>query len=59
MVYLEPLLFALVQEGVLAHTDMTASVYARNLIFEDLKSRGLITPEISDALITGKPLSAA
>jgi hypothetical protein len=57
MVYLEPLLYSVLQEGVLLdEPDLTASIYARNLIFEDLKRRKLITPEILDSLITGKPL---
>jgi hypothetical protein len=57
MVYVEPILFALVQEGVLREDpDLSASVYARNLIFADLKARQLLTPEIMESLVTGRPL---
>lgn len=56
-VYLEPLLQAVLQEGVLSQSGESASLYARNLIFADLKTRGLITPEIMEALVTGQTLT--
>lgn len=60
VVYLENVLYILVQEEVLVpEPDLTQSGYVRNLIFADLKDRNLLTPEILDCLITGKPLKAA
>lgn len=57
LVYMEPILFAVMQEGPLKDDpNLSASSYARNLIFQDLKARGLLSPEILDALITGLPL---
>lgn len=56
-VYLEPLLQFVLQEGVLSQSGESASLYARNLIFADLKARGLITTEIMEALVTGQPLA--
>lgn len=56
LVKLEPLLQVLLQEGVLNDSGESASLYTRNLIFQDLKKRGLITPEILDALVTGNAL---
>lgn len=58
MVYLESILYNLVQEAILPENpDVSASMYVRNLIFDDLKTRNLLTPEILNALITGKPLA--
>lgn len=59
LVKLEPLLQAILQEGVLSESGESASLYTRNLIFQDLKRRGLITPEILDALVTGNALQVA
>jgi hypothetical protein len=36
--------------------ELSASTYARNLIFKDLSDRGFLTKELLDALITGQPL---
>lgn len=53
--YLEPLLYACLQEAVDLRT-VTASEYMRNLVFQDLKARSIMTPEILEALVTGQPL---
>lgn len=54
--YMEQTVWALLQEGILVHEDISASTYFRTLVVEDFKRRGLLSPEIIDSLITGQDL---
>lgn len=51
-VYIEPSLWILAQK-VLNERDITASSYIRNLVIEDLRKRGILTPDLLAGLLTG------
>ena len=52
--YLDETLYAVFTEGVLQEDPTVgASEYLRKLILQDLKARGLLTPEIMDLMVLG------